>query len=129
VLPPLGEDELERAATLMREEPLADVDYPWAEGERRRLQAIQAELLERLADVRLAQGDANGALAAAERLIQLDPLNERGWCLAMEGEGRLGERQAILDRYEQLCRELDERLGLRPGREAKETYRRLLGQA
>jgi len=33
-----------------------------------------------------------------------------------------------LERYERLGRELDERLGLRPGREAKETYRRLLGQ-
>jgi len=124
----LGRDELERAVALTREEPLADVDYPWAESERRRLQAIQAELLERLAGVRLAERDANGALAAAERLIQLDRLNERGWCLAMEAEGELGNRQGILDRYERLGRELDERLGLRPGREAKETYRRLLGQ-
>ena len=125
---PLGRDELERAVALTREEPLADVDYPWAESERRRLQAIQAELLERLAAACLTEGDANGALAAAERLIQLDRLNERGWCLAMEAEGELGNRQGILDRYERLGRELDERLGLRPGREAKETYRRLLGQ-
>lgn len=125
----LGRDELERAVALTREEPLADVDYPWAEGERRRLQAIQAELLERLAAACLTEGDANGALAAAERLIQFDRLNERGWCLAMEAEGELGNRQGILDRYERLGRELDERLGLRPGSEAKETYRRLLGQA
>ena len=125
---PLRADELERAVTLAREEPLADVDYPWADGERRRLQAIQAELLEQLAAIRLEQDDASGALAAAERLIGLDPLNERGWCLAMEAEGALGNRQAILDRYQQLGRELDERLGLRPGRDANETYRRLLSQ-
>lgn len=125
---PLGRDELERAVALTHEEPLADVHYPWAEGERRRLQAIQAELLERLAAACLTEGDANGALAAAERLIQLDRLNERGWCLAMEAEGEFGNRQGVLDRYERLGRELDERLGLRPGREAKETYRRLLGQ-
>jgi DNA-binding SARP family transcriptional activator len=124
----LGRDELERAVALTREEPLADVDYPWAEGERRRLQAIQAELLERLAAACLTEGDANGALAAAERLIQFDRLNERGWCLAMEADGELGNRQGILDRYERLGRELDECLGLRPGREAQETYRRLLGQ-
>jgi DNA-binding SARP family transcriptional activator len=124
----LGRDELERAVVLTREEPLPDVDYPWAEGERRRLQAVQAELLERLAAACLTEGDANGALAAAERLIQFDRLNERGWCLAMEAEGELGNRQGILDRYERLGRELDERLGLRPGSKAKETYRRLLGQ-
>jgi DNA-binding SARP family transcriptional activator len=124
----LGRDELERAVALTREEPLADVDYEWAESERRRLQAIQAELLERLAAACLTEGDANGALAAAERLIQFDRLNERGWCLAMEADGELGNRQGILDRYERLGRELDECLGLRPGREAQETYRRLLGQ-
>ena len=125
---PLRADELERAVTLAREDPLADVDYPWADGERRRLQAIQSELLEQLAAIRLEDNDASGALAAAERLIRLDPLNERGWCLAMEAEGALGNRQAILDRYEQLGRELDERLGLRPGNGVNETYRRLLSQ-
>jgi DNA-binding SARP family transcriptional activator len=65
----------------------------------------------------------------AERLIELDGLNERGWCLAMDAEGALGNRQAILDRYERLSRELGERLGLLPGAEAKDTYRRLLGQS
>jgi DNA-binding SARP family transcriptional activator len=126
---PLDADALERASRLTLAEPLADVDYLWADGERRRLQAIQAELLEQLAGARVEGGDANGALAVAERLIELDGLNERGWCLAMEAEGALGNRQAILDRYERLGRELNDRLGLKPSREAKETYRRLLSQA
>jgi DNA-binding SARP family transcriptional activator len=126
---PLELDALENADGLLREEPLADVDYAWADGERRRLQAIQAQLLEQVAGARLDDGDASGALALAERLIELDRLNERGWCLAMDAEGALGNRQAVLARYERLRGELDERLGLRPGAEAKETYRRLLGQA
>jgi DNA-binding SARP family transcriptional activator len=124
----LEADELERLAALTHEEPLADVEYPWADGERRRLQAIQAELLAALAEGRLANGEGSAALAAAERLMQLDPLNERGWCLAMQAEGALGNRQAILDRYDRLSRELDERLGLKPSVQAKETYRRLLSQ-
>lgn len=126
---PIDGDALEGAKRLTFAEPLADVDYPWADGERRRLQAIQAELLEQLAGARLEDGDANGALAVAERLIALDGLNERGWCLAMDAEGALGNRQAILDRYERLSRELGERLGLLPGAQAKDTYRRLLGQS
>lgn len=120
--------ELDRLAALTDEEPLADVDYPWADGERRRLQAIQAELIAEGAEARLANGEGSAALAAAERLIRLDPLNERGWCLAMQAEGALGNRQAILDRYDRLSRQLDERLGLKPGAHAKETYRRLLSQ-
>jgi DNA-binding SARP family transcriptional activator len=122
-------DNLERVIMFTREEPLADIDYPWADGERRRLQAIQADLLDQLATAQLEHGDAGGALAAAQRLIQLDPLNERGWLFAMEADGAVGNRQTILDRYEQMSRELDDRLGLRPSAEAKETYRRLLGQA
>lgn len=120
--------DVERALAFTSEEPLADVDYPWADGERRRLQAIQIELLERIARTRLEQDEGSGALAAAERLIELDPLNETGWRLALEAEGVLGNRQAILDRYQQLARTLDERLGLRPSGELKAAYRQLLAQ-
>lgn len=120
--------DAERALAFASEEPLADLDYPWADGERRRLQAIQIELLDRIARTRLKQHEASGALAAAERLIELDPLNETGWHLALEAEGLLGNRQAILDRYEQLARTLDERLGLRPSGELKAAYRQLLAQ-
>ena len=92
------------------------------------MRAVQAELLDRVACARLEQTDASGALAAAERLIELEPLNERGWCLAMEADGLLGNRDAVLDLYEALRRRLDEQLGLQPGAEARQTYRRLLGQ-
>jgi DNA-binding SARP family transcriptional activator len=46
----------------------------------------------------------------------------------MEAEGALGRREAIVERYERLCRELDEQYGLEPSRETKQLYRRLLGQ-
>jgi DNA-binding SARP family transcriptional activator len=119
---------LERALGLMGGEPLADLDYPWAAPERRRLKAIQAETVGQVAQARLEQGNGSGALETAERLIDLDPLNEHGWCLAMQAEALLGQRQAIIDRYEQLARELDERLGLRPASQTRDTYRRMLGQ-
>ena len=119
---------LEQALTLMQGEPLADIDYPWAENERRRLQALRAETLAQAGSARLDAGDPSGALNAAEQLIELDALNERGWHLAMQAEAGLGRRQAILDRYQQLTRELDDRLGLRPSTETRDTYHRLLSQ-
>jgi DNA-binding SARP family transcriptional activator len=120
--------DLKHALELAADEAFADVDYAWADSERRRLQAVQLELLERGARLRLDDGDGNGALTAAERLIERDPLNERGWCLAMEAASLLGNRQAILDRYEQLAEALDERLGLRPSADSTALYRRLLAQ-
>ena len=121
--------ELEKGLRLIAGEPLADVDYPWADGERRRLQAIQADLFARGAAARLDVGDGRGALEVAERLIDSDSLNEQGWRIAMEAEAQLGQRQAVLDRFERLRSELDERLGLRPQAATVETYHRLLGQA
>ena len=119
---------LEEALALMQAEPLADIDYAWAENERRRLQALHTETLSQAASARLQAGDASGTLNAAEQLIELDPLDEHGWRLGMEAEAVLGRRQAILDRYQQLTRHLDERLGLRPSAETRDSYHRLLSQ-
>ena len=120
--------QLDDALALMHGEPLADLDYPWAETERRRLEALHTETLALAASARLENGDGSGALNAADQLIERDPLNEHGWQLAIQAEALLGHRQAILDRYQQLTRELDDRLGLRPSTETRETYHRLLSQ-
>ena len=105
---------IERALALIGGEPLARHRLPL--GRHRAPPAASAESRHARQGRRrrLEDGDANGALTAAERLIELDLLNEQGWRLAMEAEAALGQRQAILDRYQALSRELDERLGLRP---------------
>jgi DNA-binding SARP family transcriptional activator len=121
-------DRLERALALSGGEPLANIDYPWADNERRRLQALRSDTVARVGAARLASGDPHGALRAAERMIALEPLNERGWRLAMRADAALGRRQAVLDRFEALGGELDRGLGLRPDAETRATYRDLLGQ-
>jgi DNA-binding SARP family transcriptional activator len=124
-----GLAELERAASLSAGTPLADVDYTFADGHRRRLQSIRADLLTHLARARLASGHVGAALAAAEELIGADRFNEQGWRLAMEAEAALGSRQAIIDRYQRLRQVLDTELGLAPQADTRATYHRLLGQA
>ena len=109
-------------------EPLADVDYPFAEGERRRQRSLRIDLLARVAQLRLDDREPRAALAAAEELIALDALNELGWRLAMEAEAALGARQAVVERYRLLSAELDRSLGLRPHAETRASYRRLLAQ-
>jgi DNA-binding SARP family transcriptional activator len=119
---------LERALALFRGEPFAGIDALWADAEARRLRALQSELLDQLGRLRLGAGDATGALAAAEHAAMLDRSNERPIQLAMEAEAALGQRDAIIERYERLCRDLDEQYGLGPSRETKQLYRRLLSQ-
>lgn len=127
--PGAAQAALERALVLGFADPLVDVDYPWVEGERRRLQAVRFDLLARVGTARLEAGDPRGALSSAEELLAHDPLNERGWRLAMEAEGMLGARSAIIERYQSLSGELDRQLGLRPQPETRSTFRRLLGQS
>jgi DNA-binding SARP family transcriptional activator len=119
---------LERALALFRGEPFAGIDALWADAEARRLRALQSELLDQLGRLRLGAGDATGALAAAEHAAMLDRSNERPVQLAMEAEAALGQRDAIVERYERLCHDLDEQYGLGPSRESKQLYRRLLSQ-
>jgi two-component SAPR family response regulator len=121
-------DLLECALALVRGEPLAGCDYPWADGEVRRLDAVLVDLLERVGQARLTSGDSRGALEAAESGLAIDSLNEAFWRLALRAESSLGLREAVTRRYEQLHRLLDERLGLEPQRDTRALYRALLRQ-
>jgi DNA-binding SARP family transcriptional activator len=124
-----GEREqlLERARALVRGEPLAGIDNPWAAGETRHLRAVVAGLFQQLGELRL-RSDPAAALASAEEAIALDPYAESAQRLAMRAEAALGLREAIVERYEGLRRELDAKLGLEPERETRQLYRRLLSQ-
>ena len=119
---------LEHALALFRGEPLAGIDALWADSEQRRLTSLRLSLLERVGRLRLESRDAASALDAADEAAALDGSNEHVVQLAMEAEAALGRREAVVERYERLARELDERLGLEPSRETKALYRRLLSQ-
>jgi DNA-binding SARP family transcriptional activator len=119
---------LERALALFAGEPLAGSDYPWSEGELRRLRATHVELLERVGRIRLGNGEPRRALELAERALALDGLHEGLWRLALEAESALGLREAVDERYGRLRTLLAERLGLEPDRETRSLYRGLLAQ-
>jgi DNA-binding SARP family transcriptional activator len=119
---------LERALALFRGEPLAGIDALWADGEQRRLSSLRLNLLDRIGRLRLEAGDSPGALEAANEAEALDASNEHLVQLAMEAEAALGRREAVVERYERLRRDLDERFGLEPSRETKTLYRRLMSQ-
>ena len=119
---------LERALSFFRGEPLSGVDALWADGEQRRLTSLRSDLLERVSRLRLESGDAAGALEVADEAAAVDGPNEHFVQLAIEAESALGRRKAVVERYERLARELDERFGLEPSRQTKQLYRRLLSQ-
>jgi DNA-binding SARP family transcriptional activator len=119
---------VEQALALYRGAPLASIASVWAAGERHRLNAIWLDLLEQAGHLRLQTGRPEDAIAAAEQGILLDARNERFARLAMQAEAALGRRDAIIDRYEQLRRDLNDRYGLQPEQHTRWLYRELLSQ-
>lgn len=114
------------AADLYRGDLLEGLDYPWVEAPRARARATCMEMLRSLAGHLRSAGRPGEAVDWLQRLITLDPLAEEGHVGLMECYAAIGNRNAALQQYRTLARVLDEELGLQPGRQAQELYRKLL---
>ena len=101
-------------------------DARWAETRRAALARMFHDVLVRLGEHRVAEGDPGGGRVAFERVLADDPLNEpavRGLMGALADEGR---RSEALTRYERLGRDLLTAYATDPDRLTKELYRALL---
>ena len=82
-------DDLEAAVALYRDEFLAGLQIAsapfdeWVLMQRRRLASAMSDVLHRLASAREQAGEIDGAIEAAERLTEFDPLREDGHRLLM----------------------------------------------
>ena len=115
-----GAAELAEAAELWRGPFLSDLvldleDFdPWREREADRLAAAAAVAFESLCRNADAQGDGERALAAAERLIALDPTQEDRQRTALKLIARYKGREAALSHAKLLTNLLREEIGVAP---------------
>jgi DNA-binding SARP family transcriptional activator len=122
-----GRRQLERAAELWTGEPLPEERYAdWATEYRERLTDRYAEVLAALADACEAGGDRSAALAAARRLVELDPLDESAHRRVMTAYARAGRRAHALRQFLECRKRLVEELGLEPSQATVELQRRIL---
>ncbi|MBR2816468.1 MAG: winged helix-turn-helix domain-containing protein [Reyranella sp.] len=113
-------EDLERAGGLYRGELLAGLHVEadpferWLGAERQKWLGVQLELQNRLAMIQAKVGRLAEAIASAQRVVELDPLNEPAHRLLMQLLARSEQRAAALRQYEQ-CREiLHQELGVAP---------------
>lgn len=130
ILGPSAEDDRkpEAALSLFRGEPLAGIDWVWADGYVRHLRATYVNLIEQVGRRSLEHVDPRRALELAERGLAVDRLNETLWRLAMEADSATGLRDSVSGRYAQLQELLDRELGLEPSVETRGLYLNLLSQ-
>lgn len=103
--------------------PFMDGFYDdWIINERYRLQALFIETLARLTVSYEREGDLEGALATAQRLIEYEPLAEEAHRAAMRAYHRLGQRNAALVQYETCRAILAEELNVAPAEKTTALY-------
>ena len=121
--------DLETAVALARGPVLAGFairDSPafddWQATLATRVEATVGQLLDRVALRRLGDGDPTGAVDAARRRVELDPLDESGQRRLIEMLARAGDRAGAIGRYRALVALFDQELGVAPLHETTALY-------
>ena len=108
---------------------LISLYYDWCEPERRRLAAGCQDALRNLVAQYGASGEYRRAIAACERILELDPLQEQVHCDLMRFWHRLGNRAAVVKQYQALTRLLRDEIGVDPMPETQAVYAELVGDS
>lgn len=118
---------LEEAVALYRGEYLSQLDYPWVIPEREHLKRLYLETAIRLAKFYLQNQDHLKAVKLLEPLAEQNPLREEIFVMLISAYAGLGDRLAVIGKYQRLKANLDDELGLKPAPEITKLYYRLCG--
>jgi len=119
--------QLEQALALYRGGYLADEpDSPWADRLREALRERFLSALYDLAELRLAGGEYDAAIALARRGLEHDPLREPLYRVLMRAQAHAGDMAGALQSYERCRRVLDEELGATPSAQTRELHSAIL---
>ncbi|MGE5244830.1 MAG: ATP-binding protein [Betaproteobacteria bacterium] len=117
---------LKEASRLYAGDLLPDCAAEWIDADRERLQQRARDVLSRLL-VNLERDRAFGeAIACAQQLLRLDPVDEAAWCALMRAHARRGERATALHVYQQCAARLKHELDIQPSAATRQTYREVL---
>jgi DNA-binding SARP family transcriptional activator len=114
------------ATSILRRAFLPGEDGDWAEGQRRKLQAMRLRALDCVAEVMAWNGELALAIRNAEEAIGLDPLRELGYQRLMRLNVQAGNRPAALLVYERCRKVLLDELGISPSAETMAVHRQCL---
>ena len=98
----------------------------WIVPERERLRQKHLNALRRLASLLEEQQDYAAALAPAQQLLRLDPLDEETYLALIRLHGLNQDRQAVRRVYQSAVDTFQRELGIRPDARLREAYERWL---
>lgn len=101
----------------------------WLTTARSRLERQCSDLCDLACQAQARTGDLAGAVAAARRRIELQPLEEAGYRSLMELQADLGDRAGAVSTYHHCASVLERDLGVTPDQATQEAFQRLLAPA
>ena len=100
----------------------------WVHDARAELERQCVDLCDLLCATRARRGDLAGAVAAARRRIQLQPLEEAGYRTLMLLQADLGDRAGAVSTYHHCASVLERELAVVPGPATRQAFQRLMAQ-
>jgi DNA-binding SARP family transcriptional activator len=100
----------------------------WLTDARDRLERQCVELCDLVSAARARAGDLTGAVTAARRRIELQPLEEVGYRVLMGLQADMGDRAAAVTTYHHCASVLERELGVVPDDATRAAFQRLIAQ-
>ena len=117
------------AIAAYRGELLPGVYDDWLLEARSQLERQCADLCDLACAARARTGDLAGAVEAARRRIQLQPLEEAGYRTLMKLQAGLGDRAGAVSTYHHCASVLERELGVAPDPSTRQAFQRLMAHA
>ncbi|MFO8035100.1 MAG: bacterial transcriptional activator domain-containing protein [Anaerolineales bacterium] len=117
---------LESALSLYRHPYLPRVSHLWVEPIRNRLFRQFKDAVLTLAELYLDGALYEKAVQTCQRLLSIDPCQERAHRLSMRAHAALGDRAAVARQYQSCRKALSKDLDTSPSPETEELYHRLM---
>ena len=107
---------------------LTDLDAPWVDEVRTRVEELHLRALECYGEACLAIGgtEIDGARRCGRALVAASPYRESGYRLLMRAHGAEGNPAEALRLYEELRERLTQELGASPGPETRRVHDEIL---
>src|SRR5215471_13573348 len=101
----------------------------WLLDARAELERQCVDLCDLLSAARARAGDLAGAVEAARRRVQLQPLEETGYRTLMQLQAELGDRAGAVSTYHHCASVLERELGVIPDDATRQAFQRLMARA
>jgi DNA-binding SARP family transcriptional activator len=118
-----------RAIAEYRGDLLPGVYDDWVLEARSQLERQCVELCDLLRAARAQRGDLAGAVDAARRRIQLQPLEEAGYRTLMQLQADLGDRAGAVSTYHHCASVLERELSITPDPATRQAFERLMARS